>query len=95
MIAIEYLFLSLSVASGSAKSAFSKLLSPYSKTSAHFGFTNTVLSLTAAMILYFLNGGNVDIEQTKNLLLGILFGIFGIRTIVRSDCSLRQNASDR
>lgn len=75
MIAIEYLFLSLSVVSGSAKSAFSKLLSPYSKTSAHFGFTNTVLSLTAAMILYLLNGGNVDTDHTKSILLGILFGI--------------------
>ena len=75
MIAIEYLFLSLSVVSGSAKSAFSKLLSPYSKTSEHFGITNAVLSMTAAAVLYLLNGGDVDFHRTHSIMLGVLFGI--------------------
>ncbi len=73
-INMEYLFLCISVLSGTAKSAFSKILSPHTADPRTFGIINALLSFAAGCLVLLL-GIRPQTASLYTVLLGTLFGI--------------------
>ncbi len=73
---MEYLFLLISVVSGTAKSAFSKLLSPHTRRLGGFGRINALLSLSACTVILTVGLLSHTLSHSPyTVLCGILFGV--------------------